>query len=152
MAWVRAGPVFPHLLGLLFYNIVYSMKSISNIGKKRSRGRPATDATPILVRVQPTQLAGMDTWIENQAPGLTRPEAIRRLIEIGLARSPPSERLTGARQLASASKAKELAGETIDRLVDPTAPDEEKAIRKRRLLKGPEEFREVRVDRAKAKK
>ena len=31
----------------------------------------------------------------------------------------------------------------------PAAPAEEKASRKRRLLKGPEEFREVRVDRVK---
>jgi hypothetical protein len=33
--------------------------------------------------------------------------------------------------------------------VDPAAHPEEAANRKRRLIKGPEEFREVRVDRLK---
>jgi hypothetical protein len=76
--------VFPHLLGLLFYNIVYSMKSISNIVKQRGRGRPATDATPILVRMPPAVLESLDLWIAKQKDGQTRPEAIRRLVEIGL--------------------------------------------------------------------
>ena len=141
--------MFPHLLGLLFYNIVYSMKSISNIGKQRSRGRPATDATPILVRVQPAQLAGMDIWIEKQAPGLTRPEAIRRLIEIGLTTSKASGRPTVAK---GAARAAELAASVIEKHIDASAPAEEREARKRRLLKGPSAFREARVDRPKAKK
>jgi hypothetical protein len=73
--------VFPHLLGLLFYNIVYSMKSISNIEKKRGRGRPATDATPVLVRLQPAQLKAIDAWAAKQQPAVTRPEAIRGMID-----------------------------------------------------------------------
>jgi hypothetical protein len=67
---------------------------------------------------------------------------IRRLVELGLARSksagPPSAR--------TAERAKQLAAKTIDHLLDSDAPTEEVANRKRRLLKGPEEFREVRVD------
>jgi hypothetical protein len=73
--------VFQHLLGLPFYNIVYYMKSISNIEKKRGRGRPATDATPILVRLQPAQLAGLDAWISKQGEPVSRPEAIRGMID-----------------------------------------------------------------------
>lgn len=42
---------------------------------------------------------------------------------------------------ASASRAAELAGETIDRLSDKGAPADERAVRKRRLVKGPKEFR-----------
>jgi hypothetical protein len=76
--------VFPHLLGLPFYNIVYSMKSISNIEKKRGRGRPATDATPILVRLQPDRLKALDAWATKQDDEPSRPEAIRRLVELGL--------------------------------------------------------------------
>jgi hypothetical protein len=37
-------------------------------------------------------------------------------------------------------------------IADPAARPEERAERQRRLTKGPEEFREVRVDRPKAKK
>ena len=43
-----------------------------------------------------------------------------------------------------ATKASELAGQEIDRLGDPTATDEERQLRKRRLLKGPKEFRDIR--------
>lgn len=37
-----------------------------------------------MVRLQPDQLAGLDEWIAQQLSALSRPEAIRRLIEIGL--------------------------------------------------------------------
>jgi hypothetical protein len=73
--------VFPHLLALLFYNIVYSMKSINSIEKKRGRGRPATDSTPVLVRLQPDRLAAIDAWIKEQDRPLTRPEAIRAMVD-----------------------------------------------------------------------
>jgi hypothetical protein len=36
------------------------------------------------------------------------------------------------------------AEEQIEKLIDPSAPDEERQQRKRRLLKGPREFREMR--------
>jgi hypothetical protein len=40
-----------------------------------------------------------------------------------------------------------MAGNAIDSMTDVTAHADDQANRKRRLLKGPEEFREVRVDR-----
>jgi hypothetical protein len=40
----------------------------------------------------------------------------------------------------------------MDKIGDPAAHPEERAQRQRHLTKGPEEFREVRVDRPKAKK
>jgi hypothetical protein len=43
-----------------------------------------------------------------------------------------------------AAKASEMASQEIDRLIDPSAPDEERQRRKRRLIKGPKEFRDVR--------
>jgi hypothetical protein len=43
-----------------------------------------------------------------------------------------------------AAKASEMAGEEIDRLGDPLATDEERQLRKRRPIKGPEEFRDIR--------
>jgi hypothetical protein len=37
------------------------------------------------LRVLPDQMAGIDGWIAKQKePDLSRPEAIRRLVEIGL--------------------------------------------------------------------
>jgi hypothetical protein len=42
-----------------------------------------------------------------------------------------------------AAKARELAGQELDRLSDPSATDEERQRRKRKLLKGPKEFRDI---------
>lgn len=98
------------------------------------------------LRVLPDQAAAIDAWIEKQDEPVTRPEAIRRLVEIGLGKSgPPSEMPPTSK--ATSERAKELAGKTIDRLVEPAASAEEKAVRKQRLIKGPSEFRAARVDR-----
>ncbi|TXM93697.1 hypothetical protein FV232_10410 [Methylobacterium sp. WL30] len=56
------------------------MASIGDIGKKK-RGRPATDATPVLVRLMPTQVSPLDAWIADQPePKPSRPEAIRHAL------------------------------------------------------------------------
>jgi hypothetical protein len=53
---------------------------------RKKRGPPPTGkGAPILVRVQPALLSKVDEWITNSDSSLTRPEAIRRLIEIALA-------------------------------------------------------------------
>jgi hypothetical protein len=43
-----------------------------------------------------------------------------------------------------------MASEAIDRLGDKSAPVEEQERRKRRLIKGPPEFREMRARKPKA--
>lgn len=59
--------------------------AISDIEKSK-RGRPRTDSTPIMVRVQPDQLAALDAWIARQtSPQPTRPEAIRLILQEKLA-------------------------------------------------------------------
>src|SRR5262245_16366251 len=62
----------------------------------------------------------------------------------------PSVQRVAARP-KKATKAREMAGQEIDRLIDPSATDEERQRRKRRLLKGPKEFRDIRGNRAKSK-
>jgi hypothetical protein len=49
-----------------------------------------------------------------------------------------------------AAKASKMAGEEIDRLGDRLATDEERQLRKRRLINGPEEFRDIRSNRTRA--
>src|SRR6516225_9140161 len=51
----------------------------------------------------------------------------------------PSAHRHGVRTKRTA-KAREMASQEIDRLSDPSATDEERQRRKRRLLKGPKEF------------
>jgi hypothetical protein len=48
-------------------------------------------------------------------------------------------------------KASEMAAQEIDRLIDPSEPEEERQRRKRRLIKGPKQFRDVRGNRPKLK-
>jgi hypothetical protein len=83
MARVRAELAFQRLLGLLICNIIYFVMSINDI-EKRGRGRPTTGSTPVLVRVQPDQLAKLDQWAAKQKDKPGRSEAIRRLVERGL--------------------------------------------------------------------
>jgi hypothetical protein len=89
----------------------------------------------------PDLIRSIDDWARRNADG-SRSEAIRRLVEIGLASAPRTEQ-----RRQSALKASEMAGEQIDRLGDTSATPEERAGRKRRLLKGPKEFREARARR-----
>jgi glutaredoxin len=51
-----------------------------------------------------------------------------------------------------AAKAREMAGQALGRLIDPSASDEDRHTRKRRLLKGPKEFRDIREKRDKPKR
>jgi hypothetical protein len=60
------------------------MKRQTVITKKRRGPPPTGKGTLIGVRMQPDELALVDSWIIDDGRGLTRPEAIRRLIAIGL--------------------------------------------------------------------
>ena len=60
-------------------------KSIRGIAKKRV-GRPKTTGlgTGIMVRGHEDFLRPLDAWIAKQKDQPSRPEAIRRLVELGL--------------------------------------------------------------------
>ena len=51
------------------------------ITKKRRGPAPTGKGTLIGVRLQPHQLKALDAWIEKQEASLTRPEAIRAMME-----------------------------------------------------------------------
>jgi hypothetical protein len=118
------------------------MKKSISVNKK-SRGRPKKKGGvyPVsAVRLSPEIGAAVDDWAATNEVG--RSEAIRRLVEIGLtvktkAKQAPVERATRAR---------ELAAKTIEKISDPSATQEERIQRRRRLTRGPQEFREDRVD------
>jgi len=95
------------------------------------------------VRVQPDMAKLLDDWRRKQDDLPGRPEAIRRLVELGLtvkmqARpvSKPGRRL----------RAQELATKAIEQVIDPSTAQEERVQRRRQLTKGPPEFREARLD------
>lgn len=51
------------------------------ITKKRRGPAPTGKGTLIGVRLQPSQLAALDAWIAKQDKSVTRPEAIRAMME-----------------------------------------------------------------------
>jgi hypothetical protein len=109
------------------------------------------DATPVNTRFPPDELAKLDAWIDRQRDTVSRPQAVRRLVELGLiakdaGQKPQREPGSRAKQVA---KAAGMAGQEIDRRADLAAPAEEQARRKRRLIKGPSEFREMRSQKPK---
>jgi hypothetical protein len=121
------------------------MKRQTVITKKRRGPPPTGKGTLVGVRLQPDLLGPIDAWAAAQEDEPGRSEAIRRLVELGLtvkSKARPSSR--------SVVRARELAAEAIDKVADTTAGPEERAERRRRLTKGPEEFREARVDRPKS--
>ena len=151
------------------------MKKSIKVDQKTKRGRPATGrGTMVSSRFPAPVVEAVDGWAANA--DTTRSQAIRRLVEIGLTvktKARPTGRLSaalvadlaaeaidslGTKVKATARpvgkpgrrlRAQELATKAIEKIIDPTAPPEERAQRRRRLTKGPEEFREARVDRQK---
>ena len=49
--------------------------------KKRRGPVPTGKGIQIQVRLQPDLLSNLDNWIEENAPGVSRPEAIRRILK-----------------------------------------------------------------------
>jgi hypothetical protein len=130
-------------------------------------------------RAAPALRASIVKWAESQPDKPTLSEATRRLVEIGLtvetkAGSPGRLSAALVADLAAEAidslgpkvnvparpvgkpgrrlRAQELAAKTIEKIIDPAAPPEERAQRRRRLTTGPEEFRDTRVDQPKAKR
>ena len=96
------------------------------------------------MRLQRADLDDLDRWISRQTEKRTRPEAIRVLLKLALtAEAVPA---------VEAQKASELAEKAIERIVDKSMPAEEQERRKRALIKGPRELRDVREDLPKPKK
>jgi hypothetical protein len=117
--------------------------------KQKSVGRPATGITPMIgFRAEPELRAAIERWAARQLDTPRLSEATRRLVELGLTVKTKAKQPSATR----AVRAKELATKTIEKMIDPAAPPEERALRRRRLTKGPSEFREDRVDLRKAKK
>ena len=118
------------------------------LAKKKRGPAPTGIGVQVVVRMQPIPLSALDSWAAKQSDQPTRAEAIRRLVELGLEVKTPARTVGNpGRRL----RAQELAAKAIERIIDPAAPPEERAQRRRRLTKGPLEFREDRVDQPKAK-
>lgn len=114
---------------------------------RKKRGPPPTGkGIQIGERWHPPELAAIDKWIAANGK-MTRGQAVRRLVELGLKANVPARRASDKQK----ARAKELAGDVIDGMSEAAASAQDQASRKLRLIKGPSVFREVRVDGAKKK-
>lgn len=108
--------------------------------------KPTTNSPVIVsdslhaVALDDTTLAAVDQWATSRL--LSRTEALGRLVQLGLSIAP------GARPplTIAPDRAVELAASQIHALIDPEAPLEERDRRIARLVEGPPEFVEARVD------
>ena len=92
-------------------------------------------------------LKNIDEWRRKQSDRPSRAVAIRRLAERGLAGSTTLPRKEKRR------KAAEMADREIERrLGDQAVNNEERARRKRQLIQGPREFRNIRANLPKTKR
>ena len=99
-----------------------------------------------MLRLHLPQIQALDEWIARQEDEPSRPQAIRRLVEQALASAAMQSDAA-----AAARKASKLAAREIERLADKSLPAVEKQRRKRTLIRGPREFRDIREDLPKTK-
>jgi hypothetical protein len=124
-------------------------KSRSVLPKPNKGGRPATGRDPVrAIRLSDEFLSKVDAWSSKQDDEPGRSEAIRRLVELGLKAKTPAKPTA---KTPNKLRAAELAAKVVEKMIDPSAPADERDRRRRRLTKGPLEFREDRVDLPKAK-
>jgi len=122
------------------------MKSPTRL-RQEKRGRPATWQAPVSAISLSAELTlAIDSWAARNNAA-SRSEAIRQLVEMGLAGIQPTDR----RRAKIAARASDMAGRRIDKIGDPLASAEERQDRKRRLVKGPSEFRDMRRNQPKLK-
>ncbi len=132
------------------------MAPIDDIEKKRGRGRPKTDALPILVRLLPADLVALDAALALEPdPKPSRPEMIRRAMGEGLkVLSRPRKspwKPAGATAPAVAEKAAKVrskaASAADEALKGIEAPAEVKAARRKALTEKPAMVAKARAKR-----
>jgi hypothetical protein len=108
---------------------------------RKKRGRPAIRQDSLTtIRLSSELRENADAWAARQIDKPGRSEAILRLVKFGLERTHRRE----SSRTKRAAKASAMAAQEIDGLGDPLVTDEERRLRKQRLIKGPKEFRDLR--------
>jgi hypothetical protein len=116
---------------------------------KPQRGRAATGNDPLMgFRAAPAMRAMIVRWAENQPDTPSLPEAVRRLVGLGLEKKQQKYPRVLSTSREGAARAAELAAKTLDTHLGRDMPVAERETRKRKLLQGPSTFRGVRKDRS----
>jgi len=109
-----------------------------------ARKSPAPKAGGAAITIRPSRdlLERIDLWIGSQREPVNRSDAIRLLAELALDHAGISSR--AGRPTGGAEQAAGMASVMIDSLADRSATHEDREHRKKRLVKGPSEFRKMR--------
>ncbi len=121
------------------------MSATSDIGNGNSGSmprRPRPDAVSA-VKMSEQLTAAVDAWAE--AHQMTRSDAIRTLVELGL-KAAPVTRATHPTIASDSARIEEATVKQIDQMLDPSLPPDERERRIRRLVEGPPEFSHERID------
>src|SRR5215207_4683780 len=90
--------------------------AIEDTPKKRGRKFAGGRNRGVMVRLQPEQFTVLDAWIDAQPePKPTHPEAIRRLVEAGLAQGDSLSRLYRDTLQTSLERAEQYPADEIER-------------------------------------
>jgi Arc/MetJ-type ribon-helix-helix transcriptional regulator len=116
----------------------------------RQSSLPKAGEVAITVRLSRDLLKRIDRWIASRDAPVSRSEAMRRLAESGLENTAVSSK--AAAPSRGAERAAGMANDMIDYLEDQSATREDREQRKRRLVKGPSEFREMREEEVRARR
>ena len=103
-------------------------------------GRDAISA----VRLSQRLTSDVDAWAE--AHNTVRSDAIRQLLELGLSASSFHPRHDCRTVRDQEAEIEQQATAQIDLLLDPSLPPDERERRRRRLIEGPPEFSDERID------
>jgi len=126
---------------------------MGELPSKKKSDRPEAGRELTMAIRFPSKLRGaIIKWAENQQDVPQIPEAVRRLVKRGLASDQPESASKSSKRNSSSNqrtRASEMAGKAIDAMIDKSATTEDKVYRKRRLVKGPDEFQTLRADRQK---
>ena len=77
---MRSAPAYIVISDCMAKSVRDSTKCTPKMGRPKTTG----PGEPQVVRMHDEQLEAIDDWIEAQGEKISRPEAIRRLVEIGL--------------------------------------------------------------------
>jgi hypothetical protein len=111
----------------------------------RSPGR--IESHRFQMRVSAVFLKSIDRWRRSQTDKPSRADAVRRIVEQAFV----GKTAPGQSSKDAARKASHLAARAIEGLGDKSQPVAEQQRRKRRLIRGPNEFRDIRDDQPKIK-
>jgi hypothetical protein len=120
---------------------------VSESNKRNHTVRPGRDAISA-VQFSQALTAEIDTWAESRQ--LSRGDAIRSLVQLGLKFAPVMTSYHSVQQEACTIEDEAIG--LISTLLDPSLPEEERERRIRRLIEGPPEFAEQRIDLPKHEK